>query len=732
MTDRYSLQEDAASQTSTTPLDLSRHFETPSLQSWRASVEKDLAGAPFEKKLHWETPEGFTVKPLYTSADQSATTPSNGMPGFAPFVRGGETMAGVCPRWQIRQDCLLASPEDVNAAIRDGLARGQTAIGIRLDNAVRRGLDGDDPNAVDKAGRGGMTISTINGVRLALQDVDLGRYPVSWRTGAAALPILAMHLAVARERGLDLRILTGSVECDPIRELAKSGHVRGGSLEPRFREMAEMVHFCALKCPGMRPVLVNSHPWHNGGASAVQELAYTLATGTEYLRQLIGFGISSNSAALSMIFSFSVSSNLFMEIAKLRAARLLWAKITKAMGVTDPEGMKMFMHSRTSALTKTKWDPWNNMIRSTVEAFAAAVGGSNSIYVAPFDEPLGRPDEFSMRIARNQQVLLQEEVHLDRVIDPAGGSYYVEALTDSLGRNAWALFQELESNGGIVEGLKTGKVQKAISAKAEKLRDAVSKRRQSVVGVSTYANPAEEPLRKSHIARKPFLAERERRLKLHKKLRSQYQVKALLASLDSALCHSRLGHVMELAIEAAQAGATIGEMTKALVGEELHGAPIFVERIPSFRIGEGFENLRDRLQSQVDLTGKRPRVLLLPFGPLGMRRARADFSRGFFAASGLDIQECAAIKTAEEAVLRVRENHPQVVVFCSDDESYPQMVPDLIKSLRGETVKLKLIVAGMPESAEALLAAGVDGFIHIRADALAELTSLFEWLEIPK
>lgn len=708
---------------------LAETFAVPPIDAWRAAVEKDLAGAPFDKKMIWQTPEGIAVQPVYRRTDIEGLAHLGAGPGVEPYVRGCEPLAGVLPKWQVRQDCMLASPEEVNGAVRDGIARGQTAIGIRLDNASRRGLDGDDPNAAAKIGVGGMTVSSINGMRIALQDIDITLYPVSWRTGSAAFPILAMHMALALERGYNPQLLTGSVECDPVRELARSGHVRGGSLALRFREMVEMVEWCERHASGMRPVVVNSNSWHNAGATAVQELAATIATGVEYVRRLTAFGLTPDSAALAMIFSFSVSENVFMEIAKLRAARLLWNRVMTAFGAKKEGSRKMFLHARTSTVTKSKLDPYNNMIRTAVEAFAAGIGGVDSLYIAPFDEVIGRPDDFSMRIARNQHLLLQEESHLSRIVDAAGGSYVIESLTDSVARAAWAEFQKIEADGGIIESMKKGTIQAAIAAKAAEQRKALASRRLPVVGVSNYANPKEKPIEKSHTPRTEFLAERRRRLIRLKSLRRGHELRVLLSELTEAFKDRHHGRAFGLALTAAEEGATIGEICSAIDAAADPGDRIEVKPLPQIRLAEPFENLRDRVTGWSNRNGRRPSVMLLTFGPLAMRRARADFSISFFSAAGLTIEETEPIDDVAKAVERIRSAKPELVVLCSDDESYEAYGKALLEQV-GTSGNPLVYVAGNPPSAEALKAAGVHGFIHVRSVVLDELTALLDKLAI--
>lgn len=704
------------------PLNLREDFAVPSREEWRQIVERDLGGAPFDKKLVWRTDDGFDVQPIYTAEDLEGVGHLGNLPGFAPYVRGSQPLSGVRPPWQIRQDSMVAAPEDVNAAVRDGIARGQTAIGIRLDNAARKGLDGDSPMARDLAGRGGCTMSSINGMRIALADIDLVRHPITFRTGASALPVFAIYLALAEERALEKRLLCGGVECDPLRDFAKSGTLRA-PIDALYREMADMVKYATDNCPAMRPVMVNSHPYHNAGASAAQELAFTLAVGTDYLRAMVARGIAPDVAAMSMVFSFSVGTTLFMEIAKLRAARMLWAKIAHALGAADDDAKKMFLHVRTSTYSKTVHDPYNNMIRTALESFAGAVGGCDSMFVAPFSESIGRPNDFAMRVARNQQILLQEECHLSRVVDPSAGSYYIESLTESLAREAWKLFQGLEAGGGAYESLLSGKTQKAVDEVAERRRKRVEQRRDAIVGVSTYANPDEQTLATKHIPRDEFLAERVRRLSRLKAVRKNSAVREALNAISTSV-YSGEGSLMEHAVAAAKEGATIGEIMRAL-SDSVPGERPVIERLPATRASVPYEALRKRADIHREKKGKLPEVFLATMGPLVMRRARADFSMGFLGAGGFKCVEPPAFETPEDAADAAVESGCCLAVVCSDDPSYPDIVPKFIDAAKAKKPDLLVFVAGYPVDSAAMLEdAGVDGFIHLRANVVDTLEDL--------
>lgn len=710
-----------------TSLGLHADFPPPSFEEWRAVVDKDLGGAPFDKKLVWKTYEGLDVQPLYTRKDLDGRDHLDSLPGFEPFTRGAYPLSGVSPSWQVRQDCMLAAAESCNAAIRDGLARGQTAIGIRLDNAARLGIDGDSPRARELSGRGGCAISSINGIRIALADIDLARYPITFRTGTAALPVFAMLVAYAEEQRLDPGQLFGSVECDPIRSLAKNGRWRT-TREGVYREMTEMAKWCAAKSPGFRPVMVNSHVFHNGGASAAQELGAAMSVGAEYLREMAAAGLSADDAAKAMVFSFSVGASPFIEIAKFRAARTLWARIARLFGAQDEHAPRMFLHARTSTFTKSRNDPHNNLVRNSIEAMAAAIGGCDSLYIAPFDETLGRPDEFSMRMARNQHLLLKEEAQLTRVVDAAAGSYFVESLTDGVAREAWAFLQAIEQQGGATGALMSGWLQKQLGATLSKREKAAASRRASLVGVSNYPDLDEKPLKRQHIARDAFLAERKRRLARLKAIRANAEVRQLLEVVGNIAYAGGEG-LVDASIAAARAGATIGELITALnhAGEP----PAEVAPVRTTRLAKPFERLRERGAAWRDLYGDFPTVLLVQTGPAAMRRARAEFCQGFFGAGGFRALAAGPVEGAAAVAEAILASNARVAVLCSDDATYPLIAAEAIAAVRAKRPEQVVLVAGYPADAvDALREAGVDDFVHIRADALELLSKLQDKLGI--
>ncbi|MCB2154164.1 acyl-CoA mutase large subunit family protein [bacterium] len=696
-------------------LELHNEFPVPSLEEWRQVVEKDLKGADFDKKLVWRTHEGLAVKPLYARPDLDSVQHLGGLPGQAPFTRGTDALQNVAEPWLVRQDCVLTDPADANATIRRGLERGMTAVGLRPDDAARAGVD---PDGNDLVGRGGVCLHTLADMQTALEGVDLAAVPVAIRAGASAPAMLAMLVALADAKGLDRKSLSGVVECDPLGDLARGGKSRA-ALDALLNEAHAMAAFAAKECPKVRTVTVDGSTYHNAGASAVQELAYAIAAGAEYLRALTERGIDANAAARSIAFNFSVSTNLFMEIGKLRAARTVWAKIVAAFGADDAEAQKMVMHVRTSCHTKTVFDPYTNMLRTTIEAFAGAVGGCQSMFVAPFDEVLGKPDEFSARIARNQQIVLREESYLNKAVDPAAGSYYVEALTDSIAKAAWDLFREVEKTGGLAAALKAGTPQAAIRDTAAKKRKAITGRRDPIVGTSNYPNPTETLPKKAPLDGAAVAANRKAHFENCRAGRDEEALAKKLAQLTDAAREAK-PEAVAIAAEALAMNATIGEVLAAL-NAAASGDAESIEKLEAHRAAEPFEALRHRANS----ASERPRVLLVPMGPLAMRKARAGFCFGFFGAGGFEVEEAAAPDSTDAAVKAILDSGSRVAVICSDDASYPEVVPPIVEKVRAAKKDVLVYVAGYPkESVEALEAAGVDGFVHVRSDVVETLSAL--------
>lgn len=728
---------------------LFRDFSKPTYEEWKARAEKLLNGASFEQKLVTPTYEGISLQPLYRGEDTQNVPHIASVPGAAPYVRGSQEQGYASQPWAVCQELSYATPAAFNQAARHDLQRGQTMLNLSLDRAGSAGLDADQAGA-GQIGQGGVSLSSLADVEQLLAEIDLGQTPLMVQAGSAGAAVLALVAAHLRKNGQANDQLRGVIGADPLGELAKNGTLPV-TLAAAYDALAEATRWAIANAPQVQTVLVQATPYHDGGGSAVEELAFALATGVEYVRELDARGIAIDEAAVRMRFSFSLGSQFFMEIAKLRAARMLWAKVIDAFGGNE-QAQKLAIHTRTSARTKTVHDPYVNMLRSTTEAFAGVVGGADSLHVSPFDEAIRPADEFSRRIARNTQLILQNEAHLTKVADPAGGSWYIEALTDELAQKAWALFQEVEAAGGMAQALQAGLPQQKVATIAAKRQANMSKRKDKMVGTNTYPNLQETIVPALTEAQQTAIQE-ERRAAVQKQRAAvdQLTLVAKLSAYEAAVeangkvaAHMReqaaadrdeaaaasepdSSHqpdAMEAAIEAVLHGATLGEIARVRAAAG-NAAPT-VEPIPLRRDAAAFEALRALAERHKQQHGSYPQAFIAKLGTVSQYKARADFATGFVEAGGFQGIQGPGFTEVEAAVEAALAAAPSLVVICSHDELYPQMAPALAKLIKQKNPQLTIWLAGRPapELAAEYKAAGIDDFIYMGAncaDMLAQL-----------
>ncbi|MBP6786195.1 MAG: acyl-CoA mutase large subunit family protein [Candidatus Promineofilum sp.] len=697
-------------------------FPRPAFEEWQAAAVESLGGKPLDK-LTTATYEGFPLQPLYRREDTAGIAAAHSVPGQAPYLRGVSAAGAIERPWAIAQELAYGRPAAFNQALRFDLEHGQTAVNLLLDAPTRAGKDPDAAQP-GEVGRGGVSLASVEDVAVALNGVDLATVPLFVRAGTASLPLLALLAAHLRRTGRPTAGLHGCLENDPLGVLAHEGALPL-SLARAYDEMAQLTIWAAHHAPRLATVAVHTYPYHNAGANAVQELAFALATGVAYLRALTRREIDINTAAERLRFDFAVGGNFFMEIAKLRAARLLWVQVVAAFG-GNTDAQRMRQHARTARRNKTTVDPYANMLRVTTEALAAAVGGVESLHVSPFDEPARPADDFSRRIARNVQVILQEEAHLAEVIDPAGGAYAVEALTDQLAREAWALFQEVEHKGGMAEALKDGLAQSRIAAVAGRRAANLAQRRDVLVGANQFANPRELDPPADETDYAALYRDRAAQITTW---RTRDDDDGPLSAHAVAL--KRLEDIMvappetmvETAIAAAGSGATLGEITRTLRLND-SARPTIVP-LPLNRAAEPFEKLRAQAGAFAAAHGTRPRLFLANLGPPRQHKARADFAQGFFEVGGFEILNNNGFPTPQAAAEAAIASGAPAVVICSTDETYPDVVPPLVETIKAQAPETVIILAGRPaEQVEALKAAGVDEFIYFGANCVA----LNEWL----
>jgi methylmalonyl-CoA mutase len=700
-------------------------FPPVSFEDWRKLVESELKGAPFDKKMLTATYEGVTLKPIYRREDTAALPHVNSFPGFAPFVRGSSASGYVQQPWDISQEIASSSPTEFNNTARNYITRGLSALNMVLDDATRNGHDPDWARPED-VGFGGLSIATVGDLDRALEGIDLEKTSLLVRTGASALPFAALLVALARKRKKTPAALRGCVEMDPLGVLSHEGKLPQ-SIDGSYREMAALTRWASERAPHLQTICVHSRAWHEAGASAVQELAFALATGVEYLREMSRRDLDVNVVAPRIRFAITVGENFFMEIAKLRALRMLWSRAVSACGGNEA-AQRLSLHVRTSRWNKTTYDPYNNLLRGTVEAFAGVLGGCQSMQVGAFDEVIRQPDDFSQRLARNTQLILQRECNLDHVIDPVGGSWYVETITSELAGRAWTLFQEIEKQGGMAASLKSGFPQKTAATTASEKIKGVTRRRDSIVGINQYANTKEKPLEVPAVDTASFYERRAQQVSTHRTSMEDDVSEVVLEKLAKVV-ENRANGLFESCIEAAASGATIGEVTRALRINDTPCQPITPVCIT--RAAAPIEGLRAAMDRAIAAGQERPQVFLCNMGSLKEHKARADFSRGFFAVGGYDALSPTGFKTPEAAAEAFAESKARIAVICSTDENYATLVPALVPALRAKRPDVIIVLAGYPQDqVEALKRAGIDEFIHVRADAADLLTQFHKRLGI--
>ena len=618
---------------------------TATVAQWRQTVEAELQGVPFEKKLVTRLPEGTALQPLYTRLDVAGLPDLAQAPGVAPFLRGTTASSAAARRWECCQEIPAATAAEFNRALLVALMGGQNSVSL--------------PAGLIRAGAGD--------VRQALEGVAIDCVPVHLETGALARPLATDYLAAAERVHVPYAKLTGSVTADPLAAWVKTGSL-AAPLAEQLAALAEWTNWAQSNAPALRTVGVSTVAWSEAGATATQELAFALAAGVEYLRELARRDVAVATTAGRVRFTFAVGGQFFAEVAKFRAFRLIWARALAAFGAGDA-AKDVVVHARTGRWNKTLHDVHVNMLRVTTEACSAVLGGVDSLHIAPYNEVCGASDEMAQRIARNVHTLLAEEFHFTDTSDPAGGSWYIENLTDDFARRAWKLFQEIEALGGYAAALRAGMPQKRVSASAADKDDAVSQRRMGLIGTNLFPNLREKP---------PVVKARE------------------------------------AGAAAAVAGATGCDE---------------IMPVKARRAAEGFEELRRASDRFAQRTGARPKVFVAKIGPVKQHKARADFTAGFFAVGGFELAGKEAFDSAAAAAKAAVASAAPIVVLCSTDETYPELVPAFGAALKTVKPEVAFVLAGRPTEAatEATFrAAGVDEFIHVRANVREVLATFLK------
>ena len=690
------------------PLD---EFTPPTDEEWKAACEALLKGAPFEKKMFTKTYEGITFDPMYTRKHTEDILPKGVMPGMGDYLRGVDAAGYIGKPWGIAQACDETLPAENNELLRHEHDKGATIYHIVLDTASRAGVDARQAEAV---GDTGTSVTTVEDMHVLLTGLDLAKFPLYVYAGANAVPLLALVAAARRASGEDMAEVRGIVGADPIGALAADGKLPA-SLDAHYDSLAAAARWATANAPHLRTVFVRSDVYSNGGANDVQEVASVLATATAYLRALCERGLTIDEAASQIAFAFSMGANFFLQIAKLRAVRPLWAQIVGAFG-GSAEAQKMRIHARPALFFKTIYDPYVNMLRNTTEIFSGVVGGIDSFESAPFDEPIRKGDEFSRRIARNVQIMLQEEFGLLQPIDPAGGSWAVETLTRQMKEKIWAEFQRIEKEGGIIAALRAGSLQESVAAVLAARFKNADLRRDRIVGNNMYPNMTETLLETRAEDTAALKAQRTADIDAYL---SDIDVK----HRDEALASLRQAHSVDHAVEAALSGATIAELMTAVT--EGNGAET-VTAIAPHRWSERFEALRQRTEEYKAEKNDNVKIFLANMGPIPQHKARADFTTGFLQVGAFEVLGNDGFKTVEEAADAARASGADAVVICSTDATYPEIVPALAPKLHEVLPKARVFLAGAApkDLLETYKEAGIDEYISVRANCYEILESL--------
>ncbi|MEM7681015.1 MAG: methylmalonyl-CoA mutase family protein [Planctomycetota bacterium] len=705
----------------TAELDLTQDFPPVAYDTWRQAVEQTLRGAPFDKKLVTHTYEGIDLQPVYAAENWPCAGDPSGFPGLSPATRGAAPSNADWLGWDARQEHADPDLEQSNQRILEDLLGGATSLQLRLDAAGRFGLDADHPNAQTLAGRDGLILSTPSDWRRLLQGVKLDIAGVALEAGAAFLPAAAQLVAQLDEQGVDRAKARGAFNADPLAVLARRGEFPS-SLDHGMKLLGDLAAFTDAELPGFTSVRVGTAPYHHAGATAAQDLGLSLATGVAYLRAMESAGLEPEHAARQLLFSVALGTNLFLAVAKLRAARRLWSQVLEGCGVS-PGAAPMRIHCRASKRVLTQRDPYANLLRNTVCCFAGALGGAQVITAEPFDKALGLPDTFSRRIARNTHAVLSEEAHVARVLDPAGGSWMIESMTDGLAEKGWAFFRDIEKQGGMAEALASGWVRQQIDSAFAPRAKNIARRRDPVTGVSEFPNLGEAapPQRKPDLKR--LLPAAHARLAEE---RPEHPDGLARLTETATFSGTSPGDVSRAALTCAQAGASLGQLSSAVYAGRHRTAQPPLAPHP---YAEPFEKLRDASDRHLELTGRRPQALLVTLGAVAEHTVRAGFSRNLFEAGGIETHATPAITgdpqaMAEQAAAQASDAVAALACVCSSDPIYQEAAEPVARALKEAGVRT-VVLAGFPGDREdAYRAAGVDRFIYLKCDVLQTLTDL--------
>jgi len=667
-------------------------FPEKKLDDWRALASRDLKGADPDT-LVWTTPEGIDVKPLFTADDLDGTN-DTGLPGFAPFTRGPRATMYANRPWTIRQYAGFSTAEESNAFYRRNLAAGQMGLSVAFDLATHRGYDSDHPRVVGDVGKAGVAIDSVEDMKILFDEIPLEKMSVSMTMNGAVLPVLACYIVAGEEQGVKPEQLSGTIQNDILKEfMVRNTYIYPP--EPSMRIVADIIGYTAHNMPRFNSISISGYHMQEAGATADLELAFTIADGMEYVRAALAQGLDVDAFAPRLSFFFAIGMNFFMEIAKLRAARLLWARVMQQFDPQDDRSLALRTHCQTSGVSLTEQDPYNNVVRTAVEAMAAVLGGTQSLHTNSFDEALGLPTDFSARIARNTQLILAEETGIPHVVDPLGGSYYVESLTQALADKAWEIITEVEELGGMTKAVASGMPKLRIEEAAARRQARVDRGDEAVVGVNKYRVEHPDMVDVLDIDNTKV---REAQIARLQQVRAERDDDACKAALEAVTEGARgSANLLALCVDAARARATVGEISDAM--EEVFGRHRAEIRSISGVYGSAYEGDEDYEAIQHDVEafaaaeGRRPRMLVVKMGQDGHDRGAKVIATAF-ADIGFDVDVGPLFQTPAEVARDAVENDVHVVGVSSQAAGHKTLVPQLIEELRKAGAGNVLVVCG--------------------------------------
>jgi len=671
-------------------------FQDRSLDDWKSLAKKDLRGRPLED-LDWPTPEGIGVKPLYTSADLSSAPHLDTPPGFPPYVRGPRATMYAGRPWTVRQYAGFSTAEESNAFYRRNLAAGQTGLSVAFDLPTHRGYDSDHPRVAADVGMAGVAVDSVEDMKILFDGIPLDKTSVSMTMNGAVLPIMAMFVVAAEEQGVEPKQLSGTVQNDILKEfIVRNTYIYPP--EPSMRIVTDIIGFTSEHMPRFNPISISGYHMQEAGATCAQELAYTLADGIEYVRAAIAAGLSVDRFAPRLSFFFAIGMNFFMEVAKLRAARMLWAELMKEQfDPKDDRSLMLRTHCQTSGVSLTCQDPYNNVVRTTIEALAAVLGGTQSLHTNSFDEALGLPTPTSARIARNTQLIAREEAGLTKVVDPLGGSYYIETLTRELATQARGLIAEVEEAGGMTKAVESGLPKLRIEESAARRQARLDRGEDVLVGVNKFPPEKQEACEVLDIDNTAVRENQVQRLKAIRDGRNEEQCQKALSALTAAAAGD--GALLAAAIEAARHRATVGEMSDAM--EKVFGRHRATSRAISgvYGAARGSDERFSELQAEVEAfakdEGRRPRVLVAKLGQDGHDRGAKVIATAL-ADLGFDVDIGPLFQTPEEAAQQAIENDVHAIGVSSLAAGHKALVPLLIDTLKARGGgEIKVVLGGV-------------------------------------